>query len=286
MRRALVIAVVLCLNAPMLAQSRAPEVVRIPSDGAVMFGSMFAADASRRRPTVILLHGHPGTLVTAAGAESNVLGLAQPLQRAGFSVLTFNYRGAWGSGGAYGLVARIDDVKATIAFARSDAGARYGIDPGRLVVVGHSAGGFNALAASVDDTGITCTVAIAPANYGAELLRRFQQRPPSATVDEPIVGLGGYTGRDLRREVAAHQARLDLRSRMARLKGRPVLIVQGRQDETVPAEEMAPYIEGAQAAGASPFDRLFMDANHNYTRPGNRAELATVVVNWLTKHCV
>ena len=44
-----------------------------------------------RRPTVVLLHGLPGN-------EKN-LDLAQAIRRAGWNVVTFNYRGSWGSPG-------------------------------------------------------------------------------------------------------------------------------------------------------------------------------------------
>src|SRR5437667_7165468 len=109
MRTALAIVIVLLAQVPAGTQTVTAEVVRIPSGNAVMFGSMFVAHGAGPRPTIILLNGHPGAPVVAT--LQNVLELAQPLQRAGFNVLAFNFRGAWGSGGSYGMIARIEDVK-------------------------------------------------------------------------------------------------------------------------------------------------------------------------------
>src|SRR5262245_42994032 len=144
MRPALVIAIVLLVQVKSGAQTVTAEIVRIPSGNAVMFGSMFVGQGARPHPTVILLNGHPGAPVV--GMLQNVLELAQPLQRVGFNVVAFNFRGAWGSGGTYSMVARIEDVRSAMAFIRSRA-ARYDVDLERLTVVGWSMGGFNALVA-------------------------------------------------------------------------------------------------------------------------------------------
>lgn len=268
------------------AQNATVELVRVPSGDAVMFGSMFIGSGAGPRPMIVLLPGHPGAPVFGALAQPrNVLELAEPMQRAGFNVLAINFRGSWGSGGRYGVVARIEDVKAALAFARLRAAA-YNVDTAHLMVVGWSAGGFNALVAGLEDPSLACTVAIAPANYGAKRVDRYRQEATEpATLDEAIVGLSGFTARDLRREVLGNQPRFDVARRMESLKGRPLLIVQGKQDETVPADDIKPYVDAARSVGVAPFDHVLIDANHGYTLDGNRRELASVVVNWITKHC-
>jgi dipeptidyl aminopeptidase/acylaminoacyl peptidase len=267
------------------AQAPIAELVRIPSGGTVMFGSMFIGGGSGPRPTIILLHGNPGGLVfQRVGTAGNVLELAQPLQQAGFNVLAFNFRGAWGSGGSYSVSARIEDVRAAITFVKSLTG-RFNVDPTRLMVVGHSMGGFNALFASVEEPNLTCTVGIAPANYGAKRIDRLRQSPEPSNLDDALAGVGGYTGRDLRKEVVANQPRFDVVTRMSSVRGRPLLIVQAKQDETVPADEVAAYVDAARTAGAAPLDHVLVDANHNFTLDGNRKELASAVVSWMTKYC-
>ena len=225
------------------------------------------------RPTAILLHGHPGFTVVARGAATNILELAQPPQRAGFNVLAFNYRGAnRGSEGRYSIVGRFEDVAAAVTFVKSLAG-RFNSDPARLMVVGHSMGGWNALVASVEDRNLNCTVGIAPASYGARRVERIRQGTEPAGVSDPQIGLSGYTGRQQRQEIFANQPLFDVAARMAPLKGRPLLIVQARQDETVPADEVGEYVDTARAVGVAPFNHVFVDADHNFTLEGNRKEL-------------
>ena len=66
----------------------------IDSHGSNLGGIMYKANGPGPHPTVILLHGFPGN-------EKN-LDVAQSLRRAGFNVIFYHYRGAWGSEGKYG----------------------------------------------------------------------------------------------------------------------------------------------------------------------------------------
>jgi dipeptidyl aminopeptidase/acylaminoacyl peptidase len=251
-----------------------------------MFGTIYLAEGAGPRPTVLLLTGNPGApLFGTLFQPRNVLELAEPMRQAGFNVLTMNFRGSWGSGGRYGLVARIEDVNAALTFARAQA-ATYNVDTARLTVIGWSLGGFDALLTAVENPNRRCTVAIAPGDNGArrvERIRRAAAEPPN--IDNAIVGLGGVSGRDLQRELLANQPRFDVVSRMQPLKGRPLLIVQAAQDQNVPADDVNGYVAAARTAGVAPFDHVLIDANHAFNLEGNRAELASVVVSWITKNC-
>jgi pimeloyl-ACP methyl ester carboxylesterase len=109
----------------------------IESHGAEMNALFFQAAGAGPHPTMLLLHGLPGN-------ERN-LDLAQAVRRAGWNVLTFTYRGAWGSGGDFSIANAIEDTHAALAFLRSPEAIRdYGVDQGRLVVAGHSMGGYMA----------------------------------------------------------------------------------------------------------------------------------------------
>src|SRR5688572_5580693 len=80
----------------------------IDSNGSAMNALLFMAQGPGPKPTVILLHGLPGN-------ERN-LDLAQALRRVGWNVLTFTYRGAWGSEGRFSLTNAIEDGEAALAF--------------------------------------------------------------------------------------------------------------------------------------------------------------------------
>lgn len=111
---------------------------------AEMNALMFQAAGGGPHPTLLLLHGLPGN-------ERN-LDLAQAARRAGWNVLTFTYRGAWGSEGTFSIQHAVEDSHAALAWLRSEAAARdFGVDPARIVVAGHSMGGYMAARASAYD---------------------------------------------------------------------------------------------------------------------------------------
>jgi pimeloyl-ACP methyl ester carboxylesterase len=117
-----------------------PELGR-PAEMNALF---FLAAGEGPKPTMLLLHGLPGN-------ERN-LDLAQAVRRAGWNVLTFTYRGAWGSEGTFSIQHAMEDGAAALAFLRSAEAARtYGIDPGHIVVAGHSMGGMAAALAATDN---------------------------------------------------------------------------------------------------------------------------------------
>jgi len=83
------------------------EAVWIPSGGVLMNGVMYAAAGSGNHPTVLNLHGTPGN-------EQN-MDIAQALRRVGYNVLSFHYRGSWGSPGKFTQAGGVDDAVAALA---------------------------------------------------------------------------------------------------------------------------------------------------------------------------
>jgi pimeloyl-ACP methyl ester carboxylesterase len=111
------------------------EVLHIPSGGVNINGVAYLASGEGAHPTVVLFHGLPGN-------EKN-LDLAQAVRRAGWNAVTVNYRGSWGSPGEFRFGGNLEDANAVLAFVRDAANARrLGIDPQRVVVAGHSMGGW------------------------------------------------------------------------------------------------------------------------------------------------
>ena len=248
----------------------------IPSDGALMNGHLYTANGPGPHPTVVFLHGFPGN-------EKN-LDLAQAVRRAGFNVLYFHYRGAWGSGGAYSIKHILEDARAAVRFVR-DAGAAgaHKIDPARVSLFGHSLGGFNALMTGADDNQITCTVAAASAN----LVRFVEGADPEAVVSAaasaPVPGLDGYSYGDLVRETRENATAFSLESKMSAFGARPVLIVSGEHDSVVSMASQMPLGAAAETAGVSNYQHLVMDADHSFS--WNRISFSVAVTGWLTDNC-
>src|SRR6476469_4895602 len=111
------------------------EVLHIPSGGVKINGVAYLASGAGRHPTFVFFHGLPGN-------EKN-LDLAQAVRRAGWNAITVNYRGSWGSPGQFRFAGNLEDADAVLAFVHDTANARLlGIDPRRIVIAGHSMGGW------------------------------------------------------------------------------------------------------------------------------------------------
>src|SRR3954467_10581062 len=103
--------------------------IEITSHGSVMNGMVYRPSGAGPFPLVILMHGLPGN-------EQN-MDLAQALRRAGWAVLTFHYRGSWGSQGQFSLDHVIEDAKIAAAHSVEPTIAKsWNIDPARIVVIG------------------------------------------------------------------------------------------------------------------------------------------------------
>ncbi len=127
-----------------------------PSNQSVRIGEMngllFHAGGSSPRPAVLLLHGFPGW-------ERN-FDLAHVYRRAGFHTLIVHYRGAWGSSGTFSFSNALKDAQTALEWLRQQPM----VNPTRVGLVGHSMGGWIALATAVTEQ--IPVIAIAPANFG------------------------------------------------------------------------------------------------------------------------
>ncbi len=131
--------------------------INFDSYGDRLNGILYQANGSGPHPTVVLLHGYPGN-------EKN-LDLAQSMRRAGYNVLFFHYRGAWGSGGEFSFSHVVEDVASAIAYLRNNAN-NIRVDAKRILIIGHSMGGFAALQGAANDPNIKCVAGISPADVG------------------------------------------------------------------------------------------------------------------------
>ena len=82
------------------------EVIHVPSGGVAFNGVVYVPSGPGPHPAFILFHGLPGN-------EKN-LDLAQAVRRAGWTVVTINYRGSWGSPGQYRFAGNLEDADAVL----------------------------------------------------------------------------------------------------------------------------------------------------------------------------
>ncbi len=248
------------------------EAVAIPSHGSTMHGVLYLAGGAAPHPTLLLMHGFPGN-------EQN-LDLAQAVRRAGWNVLTFHYRGSWGSEGAFSFGHALEDAEAAIAFLREAANAkRYRIDPARIVVAGHSMGGLMAAHAGAHDQAILAVALISAWNLGGEMAALKS----SSDRDEELKGfadsmesLAGCTPESLIAEAMAHRSDWNFVTYAPALASRPLLLITSDDGNGPDTQALAAAVH---QAGSKTVTEVHFPTDHSYS--DHRMALQAAFVLWL-----
>jgi pimeloyl-ACP methyl ester carboxylesterase len=255
------------------ATSLAPQ---FKSRGATINAEVLRPSGAGVHPTVLLFHGLPGN-------EQN-LDLARALQRAGWTVVTFHYRGSWGSGGDYTLAGGVDDAEALIDTLRdAKTAAAWGVDPAHMVVVGHSYGGYIAAATAARHPEILASVLIAPwdPSYDQRAWSKLSPQALEKTAADAFSDvdgrLGAVTVASLTNDLMQHGASLDLVKFGPALANRPVLILSAVHDD--PDEQGDELSNALRTAHARGLKTVRMDTDHPFN--DHRIALETEIVRWL-----
>jgi uncharacterized protein len=242
----------------------------IPSHGVGMNALLFIAGGKGPHRTVILMHGLPGN-------ERN-LDLAQAIRRAGWDVLTFTYRGAWGSPGDFSITNAMADTAAALDFARSPEGTKFGIDGRHIVLAGHSMGGATAMMTAAGATGLDGLVLIDAWNPSAGTSKGAITRDQLVrSFDDFGNSLHGASPETVADDAVANSAKWNLVDAARRLRGLPVLTINARFGI---GERNRPVTVALRSAGAhvTPVD---IDSDHSFA--DHRIALASAVVRWLQR---
>ena len=250
--------------------------LRIPSGGAQMNAMVYVPAGKGPHPVVVLLHGFPGN-------EQN-LDLAQSLRRAGWAVVTFHYRGSWGSEGTFTFDGAIEDTAAVVAWVRSPEAARHSrFDPKRIVVIGHSMGGFMAAQrCGADDSLLGCAL-LAPwdLSFDARLLAKSTEaeRERFATEDLADVDgrLSGMNAQQVVESLMKDGNKWQLAKFAPNLAKRPALIViAARDSDDDKALDLLPALK-AQHPKSLRVETL--DSDHGFN--DQRIALQNLVLEWI-----
>ena len=135
------------------------EVVHVPTGGVKINGIAYVASGSGLHPVFVFFHGLPGN-------EKNI-DLLQSVRRAGWTAIAVSYRGSWGSPGSYRFAHNLEDAAAVLAFVRDPANATaLNMDPSRIVIAGHSMGGWVVAHTASRDHGLLGAVMISAGDMG------------------------------------------------------------------------------------------------------------------------
>ena len=249
-------------------------------DGSHINATFFLAQGEGPHPSVVLLHGFPG--------YEKHFDLAHAMRRAGWNVLIFHYRGAWGSEGSFSLPTGIEDVAAAIAWVRAQAKENARIDPDNVVVVGHSVGGFFTLITAASDPSVRCAASLAGVNFGP-VGKAFREDPKTGAglaeaFDTQSGPLSGFSGAAMVQDLIANAETYDFLERIDDLKGHTLLLVAGTRDVVVTIDDNhAPLAAALDKAGAKNVTSVILDADHGFS--DKRIALTRALVSWLEESC-
>lgn len=286
-------ALLLAFASPALAELKAPPTPRAvvadpakdkahPADlaafqidvaGSKINAVMYLASGDKPHPTLLFLHGFPGN-------ETNV-DLMQAVRRAGWNVLRINYRGSWGSGGAFSFAHARTDAAAAVDFLTSPANvAKYRIDPRRIVVAGHSMGGFMAASASAArPSAVAGTILIDAWNIGGdEDFAKTDLKTLAREIRPDTLPLAGTSPEALIAEVRRDQAKLDLAALSRTIAARPVLMIGAERGIGAVTAKLA---KAAREAHADTVVEVQYPTDHSFS--DSRIALTSEVLRWLAR---
>ncbi len=236
-----------------------------------------SARAGERPPAERMLHGwwYPRAETTRVviccpgyrGTKSDLIGIGMALWRAGFNVLTFDFHGHGADHGAPVTLGyrEVQDLFGALEYVHAR------VAEARIGVIGFSMGASVAILAAARRADIRAVVADSPfathediVTYAIERVTRLPGRQVARLADTFLGWRAGYRHRDVRpvAEVAA-------------IAPRPLLIVHGSADRTIPIEHAYRVYKAAGAPkelwigeGADHCGTYFLD------RPGYCARVA------------
>jgi len=266
------------VETPKRENAAAMQSMQIPSHGSLLNAMVYVAAGAGPHPAVILLHGFPGN-------EKN-LDLAQDMRRAGWDVLYFNYRGSWGTPGDFSFTHGIEDVASAIAYLRRpEVVKQLRLDAARIVLIGHSMGGFMAVQGTAADPTIAAfatlsaadMAGVVPANLPKDHEQEAVQRLGASLAQEGMAPLAGCTPEGLARELVDHASQWRFDSKADALKNRTAFIITS--DDGLAGANMA-FAGKLKADGDTQVTTLHLATDHSYS--DQRLELSKAVLQWLS----
>lgn len=254
--------------APDAANPAKMVVLHIPTHGVEINGVAYLPAGAGPHPAVILCHGLPGN-------EKN-LDLAQALRRAGWTVITFNYRGPWGSPGNFRFAQNLEDADAVLAYARDPANAaKLRIDPARIALAGHSMGGWVTALTAAHDKGLIGAVMISAGNIG---LLGDLPRPDAIKrmADNGVEALAGTNPEAMADEIIANRDAFDFSKAAPRLADTRLLVLTSDDGLAYMSDALA---AGIRAEHGTRLTTLHVATDHGWS--DKRIRLESEIIKWL-----
>jgi pimeloyl-ACP methyl ester carboxylesterase len=252
--------------APDKAHPAKMTVVHIPTHGLLINGLVYQASGVGLHPTIVICHGLPGN-------EKN-LDLAQATRRAGWNAVTFNYRGSWGSPGNFRFAQNLEDAAAVLEYLRKPSNATgLGIDTRRIVLAGHSMGGWVTAMTASKDSALSGAILISAADMGSPRETREQVVAMMADDMESLVGVTPQTMAD---EITSHAKAFSIGNAAPGLSKLPLLVITS-DDGLAPGA--AALVKAIEQQGGKNVKTAHFATDHSYS--DHRIALESEVLQWL-----
>lgn len=242
-------------------------VLHIPTHGVLINGVIYQPAGAGAHPTLVICHGLPGN-------EKN-LDLAQAVRRAGWNAVVFNYRGSWGSPGAYRFTQNLEDADAVLAYLRDPAtSARVGIDPKRIAIAGHSMGGWVVAHTAAHDHLLIGAILISAGDMG-HLGEEPRDRLVADMADN-MEGLSGVTAQSMADENRANAKAFQMDNATAGLTQTPLLVLTA-DDGLAPDSDA--LVRGIETKGGHKVTAIHVATDHSWS--DHRIALESAIITWL-----
>jgi pimeloyl-ACP methyl ester carboxylesterase len=256
----------------------APE--DLMSNGKRLNGIIYLAQGEGPHPTVLLLHGLPGN-------ERN-LDLAQILRRAGWNVVFFHYRGAWGSEGLFSFTNCVEDVGNVLRILRKpDMQKKLRMDAERIVLIGHSMGGATAILAAAKDPQITMVISIAGANVYTSVKQAMMNEGMARQFEGYVKNLLplNVDPKGFASGIPEEQLEdINPETYLSCLSKKSLLIVSGSRDVVVPAKtQIEPLVNALKDQNPKDLTYEVIESDHSFS--DRRIALARTILSWLNERC-
>ena len=251
------------------AHPAAMAVLHIPSHGVLINGLVYEPAGAGPHPTLVICHGLPGN-------EKN-LDLAQAVRRAGWNAVTFNYRGSWGSPGAYRFAQNLEDADAVLAYLRDPAtAAKLGIDTKRIALAGHSMGGWVTVQTAAHDHGMIGAILISAADMGA--MGQMPRDKVVALMADNMESLAGVSAESMADETIANAKKFSFNNAVGGLTQTPLLVLSADDGLAPQTDKLARDIG---MAGGKQVTSIHAATDHGWS--DHRVFLEVTIINWLNQ---
>lgn len=241
------------------------EQVRIPTSDGITLDAWFIPEAGASR-TIVICHG-------AGANKGNFVWFLGPLAGRGYNVMFFDFRAHGASTGrttTYGIRER-RDVLAAVEWLKRERPRQSEM----IVGLGSSQGAMALALATAEEERIDAVILDSPFTSPYELAQDHARRVPvigPAFVDLVLAGMSAQTGTDFF-TTSAVQA-------VARMGGRPVMVIHGDDDFAMPAE----HAQRLHDAATGPREIWFGPGPHSNIITADPREYEQRVFRFLDAH--